>query len=270
MVSFALLVIPMTIEIYLKQVRSLSPAGLTALSAIEELAIISMFATLPLFAHSLSPFPWVKKANAVCLWGCAALGLPILVLVFTPLVAMAQNVSFALLSLSITYSVVVGLCSHRSPEWAGRDVYGLAKWRRITLKIMITTALIMPLFIMVDFFPYRPLTSRLPKDFYVYPAFYALWNLYYLVESLRSAKAAVEPLTQKAPLPLELRRFGISEREAEVVGLLLSGLAYREIADRLCVSLATVKTHVNRVYQKCGVGNKIELLRLLSAPSDPK
>ncbi len=56
-----------------------------------------------------------------------------------------------------------------------------------------------------------------------------------------------------------LSRFSISQREAEVAALLLSGLRYHEIADRLFISMKTVKTHVHRLYQKTGTRNRMEL-----------
>jgi DNA-binding NarL/FixJ family response regulator len=45
---------------------------------------------------------------------------------------------------------------------------------------------------------------------------------------------------------------GLTEREAEVLGLIASGLSNREIAGRLYLSEATVKTHVNRIFAKTG------------------
>jgi DNA-binding CsgD family transcriptional regulator len=54
-------------------------------------------------------------------------------------------------------------------------------------------------------------------------------------------------------------RHGLSEREQEVALLLLQGLKYKEIADRLCISLDTVKTHVSRIYRKTSTSNKTDL-----------
>ena len=59
------------------------------------------------------------------------------------------------------------------------------------------------------------------------------------------------------------QRYQISEREREVANLLLAGKSYAEMAEILFISLATVKTHVSRVYKKTNVGNKMALLNLL-------
>lgn len=51
----------------------------------------------------------------------------------------------------------------------------------------------------------------------------------------------------------------LSKREREVAALLLQGKTSQETADALFVSLATIKTHVQRIYQKTGVRNRAEL-----------
>jgi DNA-binding NarL/FixJ family response regulator len=43
---------------------------------------------------------------------------------------------------------------------------------------------------------------------------------------------------------------GLTAREAEVLGLIAAGFNNREIAERLVVSEATVKTHINHVFAK--------------------
>jgi DNA-binding NarL/FixJ family response regulator len=63
-----------------------------------------------------------------------------------------------------------------------------------------------------------------------------------LLEAAKSRPAAV---TRPGPLP-----DGLTEREAEVLALIGEGLSNTEIAERLYVAEATVKTHVNRIFAK--------------------
>jgi DNA-binding CsgD family transcriptional regulator len=59
---------------------------------------------------------------------------------------------------------------------------------------------------------------------------------------------------------------GLTPREAEVAGLVVEGLADREIAERLVLSHHTVSQHVRAIYRKLGVDSRVALTRLLIAP----
>jgi LuxR family maltose regulon positive regulatory protein len=48
----------------------------------------------------------------------------------------------------------------------------------------------------------------------------------------------------------------LSERELEVLGLVVAGLTNREIAEKLFISVGTVKTHTHHIYGKLGVNSR--------------
>lgn len=52
----------------------------------------------------------------------------------------------------------------------------------------------------------------------------------------------------------------LSTREREVLGLVAAGLANKEIARRLSISLRTVEGHLGNVFGKLGVGSRTEAL----------
>ena len=72
------------------------------------------------------------------------------------------------------------------------------------------------------------------------------------------AAALAAPLQAAEPAA---RPDGLTAREAEVLGLIASGLSNREIAERLYLSNATVKTHVNRIFAKTGARDRAQAVR---------
>ncbi|WP_225800533.1 response regulator transcription factor [Streptomyces sp. NK15101] len=54
---------------------------------------------------------------------------------------------------------------------------------------------------------------------------------------------------------------GLTERETEVLALIAEGLSNPEIAGRLRISTATVKTHINNLFAKTGVRDRAQAVR---------
>ena len=50
----------------------------------------------------------------------------------------------------------------------------------------------------------------------------------------------------------------LTDREHEVLRLVAQGLSNTEIAETLVVSLTTVKTHVNRIFAKLHLENRVQ------------
>lgn len=77
----------------------------------------------------------------------------------------------------------------------------------------------------------------------------------------------VHQLLEEEPVELGRRASGglnqpllvpLSDREIEVLNLIASGLSNQEIADRLFISLGTVKTHAHSIYGKLDVGGRTQ------------
>ena len=56
--------------------------------------------------------------------------------------------------------------------------------------------------------------------------------------------------------------FHLTEREKEILQLLVTGLSYKEIGDHLGISTNTAKKHVINIYQKLHVNSRAQALHL--------
>jgi DNA-binding NarL/FixJ family response regulator len=85
------------------------------------------------------------------------------------------------------------------------------------------------------------------------------------IEAVSRGEAAIDPAVQhhvvaavagEAPQPE--RPAGLTPRELEVLTLIAEGLSNAEIAARLVVTEATVKSHVNHLFTKLGVRDRAQ------------
>jgi DNA-binding CsgD family transcriptional regulator len=67
----------------------------------------------------------------------------------------------------------------------------------------------------------------------------------------------------------------LTKRENEVALAICNGLKYEEIAEKLHISISTVRTHSQAIYRKLGINNNRELMQLFmeaqenNAPNEP-
>jgi DNA-binding NarL/FixJ family response regulator len=100
---------------------------------------------------------------------------------------------------------------------------------------------------------------------------YRVWGILPTDASAEELIAAIHALAQGlivgAPTLLfesengSMERHPLTEREAEVLGLLAKGQANKQIAASLGISEHTVKFHVSSIYTKLSVTNRAEAVR---------
>jgi len=79
----------------------------------------------------------------------------------------------------------------------------------------------------------------------------------------RSAQVLAQ---QRVKRELQLRLDGLTERERDVMDLVVAGLPNKLVADQLNISVRTVEVHRSRVFDKMGVKSAVELANVLRAP----
>ena len=99
-----------------------------------------------------------------------------------------------------------------------------------------------------------------------------------LLDCARSLQARQAPADgtavpgRRGGRPGQAARPVLSEREEEVAALVLAGLTYKQVADRLYISAKTVEHHMARIRQRLGCADRGELLTqlrlLVQVPAD--
>jgi DNA-binding CsgD family transcriptional regulator len=144
------------------------------------------------------------------------------------------------------------------------DVY----WKKLGKVMVRGSAVYIPIFIALDLLLpiLRPPKARIP----IYPLFFAIWGGTVIWLTLEDILRRPLP---EAPTPIatalndqRMAALGLSKREREAARLIASGLSYKEIAARMFVSEATVKTHISRIYSKTGASSKVDAVNRLIGP----
>ena len=87
---------------------------------------------------------------------------------------------------------------------------------------------------------------------------YALYGVFLIVYFLESPVPA--PLGIDALPEAFLSKYGITDREREIILKVVQGKSNADIAGELFISLATVKTHLHNIYRKLEVDSRYDLL----------
>ncbi|MBI9097622.1 MAG: helix-turn-helix transcriptional regulator [Spirochaetaceae bacterium] len=238
---FSLIIISLTnMEVFL----ALESGNLYIFGYISEYAAALIIMTLPLYIHAAveNRKKRVLKDNlfiSLSLFLCLMLTLGY-ILDIQKLNDIIFGVVIALMSLSVIYSNLLPLLEKKSEKKQGSLMKTLS----------ISVILLIPLMIWIDFM------NRQIAGFIVLPIMYFIINVLMILSEIDELnhKGVTENVSLK-----QMLASGLTRREQEVAGLLLQGLTYQQTADRLCISIQTVKTHANRIYSKTDSKNKMDL-----------
>jgi DNA-binding CsgD family transcriptional regulator len=87
---------------------------------------------------------------------------------------------------------------------------------------------------------------------------YVLYGLFLIVYFLNYSLPTPVGLDQLSESFLST--YKITDREREIIEMVIQGKSNADIAKELVISLATVKTHLHNIYQKVGVDSRFDLL----------
>jgi DNA-binding CsgD family transcriptional regulator len=86
-------------------------------------------------------------------------------------------------------------------------------------------------------------------------ALYGIFVIIYFLNYFVPASVEIDQVFESF-----LAKYGITEREREIILKVIQGKSNADIARELVVSIATVKTHLHNIYSKVGVNSRYNLL----------
>ncbi len=203
--------------------------------------------------------PWTKRAELFFAITAGLMAAYFAVFGYTPYSGFMVIALFADLSLAVLYLSLNVLLRKVRPVRGEM----LRHYERAVRFISALSLLLFPALLAIDFFRgFIPFIARaVPKGLHVLPVFYLLASIGAL---MGSAREILEPgITIASAMPSEkfFKKYKLTKREAEIVPFVLEFLSYREIGERLYVSVGTVRTHLIHIYQKTGVRTRLQLLQ---------
>jgi DNA-binding CsgD family transcriptional regulator len=167
--------------------------------------------------------------------------------------ALSEALSDLFLYSSILLLIPTVVASIFLPRYRGRENYRLLTSILVAFYPMLLTIPVDILMLSQSPFKLTLITHSLFCGFFFY---------YILRHYLAHYETPSEDLEGR--LPAYCRKYDISSREQEILRLLIEGRTNREIADALFISTNTVKTHVQNIYRKTGVTNRIRLIHTVN------
>jgi DNA-binding CsgD family transcriptional regulator len=114
---------------------------------------------------------------------------------------------------------------------------------------------------LLKFVEYRFLVRDIPLEFYI-GIVAVMFTALGIWAGLRLTRPKlIETDTQFFLDEANLRKVGISKREYEVLELIAQGLSNQEIADKLFVSVSTVKTHAANIFAKLDARRRTQAIQ---------
>jgi NarL family two-component system response regulator LiaR len=114
---------------------------------------------------------------------------------------------------------------------------------------------------LLKFVEYRFLVRDIPLEFYI-GIVAVMFTALGIWAGLRLTRPKLIETDTKFFLDeANLRKVGISKREYEVLELIAQGLSNQEIADKLFVSVSTVKTHAANIFAKLDARRRTQAIQ---------
>ena len=80
------------------------------------------------------------------------------------------------------------------------------------------------------------------------------------LQAVKEVLLSIEDVYNQHPEFEKNNQYALSEREMDIIQCLVKGDSYKMIADHCCITIGTVRTHINHIYRKLAVNSKSEVV----------
>ena len=110
-------------------------------------------------------------------------------------------------------------------------------------------------------YPLQIKKELIPQGFYFTSLFYFIWNgifIYITYPFIFVNHPSMDRVQQF------IIRYKLTERESDIISLLLKGSRNKDISKLLYIEESTVKRHIHHIFQKTGVTSRFALTQLIT------
>lgn len=155
------------------------------------------------------------------------------------------------LTVVIIYEVFITLKSYK--QLTNKDLKNAIKIFAIITMVYLPIAILETYNSSIHFFKNEELLKTL-----TFPLYFLVINIFNLIFVLKYFNTPAFIDNNKLTDYFK-QKYDITEKQSEIIDLIIEGITYKQIAERLFISPKTVDNHIQNIYKKLNVNNKIQL-----------
>ncbi len=233
---------------------SAGPIERTVLAVLSGTGNFVAVAAIPVFVRGITPFPLNRTRRVLGLIGIVLF--PLVGVLDEAIDAMPFHVmnDVGMAFLLGAAAIILGIGYRRIAEPETRRMVNRMMWLTIATVVLGRVQLMVTNLLGVSWDLRR---IRVVAIFYYYGVLAVV--LGYAIRHLFRPTGAAD-----MELPREFTdRYGISNRERDIIAMIVQGHSNRAIGEHLYISDRTVKNHISSIYRKTGVINRVQLLNMV-------
>ena len=151
----------------------------------------------------------------------------------------------------IAYELYVGLKNYK--QVVNKDLKQAIK------SFILITILFLPFIILESYKPYIQLIKNIELlKITALPSYFFTLNIFNLIFVLKYFNTPSFIANNKLTDYFK-QKYDITEKQSEIIELIIEGVTYKQIAEKLFISPKTVDNHIQNIYKKLNVNSKMQL-----------